>query len=187
LWRTVAPGALRVRIAFAAAPEGAIDLRRRRWRELGALGLSLLAKHVALVECEAAPRAPRAPDCGDLARPVARPLPTNLASSLELPGGSRAELLAHLREVLLAERCSLSPREAGVCAGIILGYTTLGISLNFGISLSTVATHRKRAYRKLGICSQNELFSRYFETVNQKLAANASLVRHAATRAAVPC
>lgn len=107
---------------------------------------------------------------------AAQPLPMKLASaSLQAPSGSRAELLAHLREVLLADPCSLSPREAEVCAGIILGYTTLGISLNFRISLNTVATHRKRAYRKLGICSQNELFSRYFKTVNQKLAANAAV------------
>jgi DNA-binding CsgD family transcriptional regulator len=84
------------------------------------------------------------------------------------PGAARRqEMAAHLRDVLLAEPYALSQREAQVCAGIILGYTTLGISLNFGISMNTVATHRKRAYRKLGICSQNELFSRYFEVVNQ--------------------
>jgi DNA-binding CsgD family transcriptional regulator len=87
---------------------------------------------------------------------------------------NRAQLLAHLRDVLLNEPQHLSPREAEVCAGIILGYTTLGISLNFGISLNTVATHRKRAYRKLGICSQNELFSRYFRVVNSQLAASAT-------------
>jgi len=85
-------------------------------------------------------------------------------------GERRRRLLAHLKEVLLAEPYSLSPREAEVCAGIVLGYTTLGISLNFGISINTVATHRKRAYRKLGVCSQNELFSRYFQLVNQQQA-----------------
>jgi DNA-binding CsgD family transcriptional regulator len=82
----------------------------------------------------------------------------------------RRGMLAHLKEVLLAEPHALSPREAEVCAGIVLGYTTLGISLNFGISINTVATHRKRAYRKLGICSQNELFSRYFQLVNRQQA-----------------
>lgn len=82
----------------------------------------------------------------------------------------RRRMLAHLKDVLLAEPYSLSPREAEVCAGIVLGYTTLGISLNCGISLNTVATHRKRAYRKLGICSQNELFSRYFQLVNRQQA-----------------
>ena len=85
-------------------------------------------------------------------------------------GERRRRMLAHLKQVLLAEPYSLSPREAEVCAGIVLGYTTLGISLNFGISINTVATHRKRAYRKLGVCSQNELFSRYFQLVNQQQA-----------------
>ncbi len=113
-------------------------------------------------------------DVGLRQLPSAEPLPAKRAPPMcEVPSSSRAELLGHLREVLLAETCGLSPREAEVCAGIVLGYTTLGISLNFGISLNTVATHRKRAYRKLGICSQNELFSRYFQTVNEKLAANA--------------
>ena len=82
---------------------------------------------------------------------------------------SRGETLAYLREVLLSEPHLLSPREAEVCAGIILGYTTVGISLNCGISINTVATHRKRAYRKLGISSQNELFSRYFRLVSHRL------------------
>jgi len=82
---------------------------------------------------------------------------------------SRGETLRYLREVLLSEPHLLSPREAEVCAGIILGYTTVGISLNFGFFINTVATHRKRAYRKLGISSQNELFSRYFRLVSHRL------------------
>lgn len=92
------------------------------------------------------------------------------------PGGKalttegRRRMLRHLKDVLLAEPYALSPREAEVCAGIVLGYTTLGISLNFGISINTVATHRKRAYSKLGVCSQNELFSRYFQLVTQQQA-----------------
>lgn len=93
---------------------------------------------------------------------------TLLLSSVDtaLGGDKRRRILLHLRDVLLAEPYTLSPREAEVCAGIVLGYTTLGISLNLGISVNTVATHRKHAYSKLGICSQNELFSRYFELVN---------------------
>lgn len=77
----------------------------------------------------------------------------------------RARALAHLRDVLLRQPQMLSPREAEVCAAIMFGYSTLAISLNCGISVNTVATHRKRAYAKLGICSQNELFSRYFAAV----------------------
>jgi DNA-binding CsgD family transcriptional regulator len=100
--------------------------------------------------------------------------PTPPPGAVDVTVDNRAQLLAHLRDVLLNEPQRLSPREAEVCAGIILGYTTLGISLNFGISLNTVATHRKRAYRKLGICSQNELFSRYFRVVNSQLAGSAT-------------
>ncbi len=79
--------------------------------------------------------------------------------------GQRREAFQHLREILLAEPKKLSPREADVCAAIVLGYSTLAISLNLGISLNTVATHRKRAYGKLGISSQNELFWQYFKNV----------------------
>jgi len=61
--------------------------------------------------------------------------------------------------------CGLTQREADVCAAIALGYTTVGIGLNLGISVNTVATHRKRAYAKLGISCQNELFARYFDSL----------------------
>jgi DNA-binding CsgD family transcriptional regulator len=90
------------------------------------------------------------------------------------PGEQRERTLAYMRDVLLSSRHGLSPREAEVCAGIVLGYTTLAISLNCGISLNTVATHRKRAYAKLGISSQNELFVCYFSTVSQFQASHAA-------------
>lgn len=66
----------------------------------------------------------------------------------------------------------LSPREAEICAMILVGYTTLGISLNLEISINTVATHRKRAYKKLGIATQNELFCKCFEVWDDNLSAN---------------
>jgi len=72
---------------------------------------------------------------------------------------SRARLLAKIRFALLRDAVGLSYREADVCAQIVLGFTALGISLNLDISINTVATHRKRAYAKLGISSQTELFS----------------------------
>lgn len=77
----------------------------------------------------------------------------------------RENSLLHMKKVLLAGPHALSAREAEVCSSIVLGYSTLAISLKCGISSNTVATHRKRAYAKLGISSQNELFSRYFRTV----------------------
>lgn len=94
------------------------------------------------------------------------PFPEELVSPLA-PDEQRERTLAYMRDVLLSSPHGLSPREAEVCAGIVLGYTTLAISLNCGISLNTVATHRKRAYAKLGISSQNELFVCYFSTVSQ--------------------
>src|SRR5690606_4359226 len=56
----------------------------------------------------------------------------------------------------------LSEREAEVCAGIALGMNSEGIGLTLGIKLSTVQTHRKRAYARLGISSQNELLKLLF-------------------------
>jgi len=84
-------------------------------------------------------------------------------SSPSSSAADRPRMLHHLKERLLLEPGKLSAREAEICAGIILGYTTLGLSLNLGISLNTVATHRKRAYTKLRVCSQSELFLRYLE------------------------
>jgi LuxR family transcriptional regulator, activator of tox operons len=51
----------------------------------------------------------------------------------------------------------LSRRELEVCAGISLGMTSEAIALTLGIKLTTVQTHRKRAYARLHISSQNEL------------------------------
>lgn len=100
-------------------------------------------------------------------------LATGRASSMSPK--QRESTLAHLTGVLLAEPYGLTPREASVCAAIILGYTTLGISLRWDVSVNTVATHRKRAYRKLGIRSQNELFSRYFQAADLRSAAASKL------------
>ncbi|EJL27348.1 DNA-binding protein with HTH domain [Caulobacter sp. AP07] len=84
------------------------------------------------------------------------------------PGAAAGKpVLEHLSAVLMAEGHGLTPREAQICASIVLGYRTLAISLNLGISENTICTHRKRAYAKLGISSQNELFSRYFRTVTR--------------------
>ncbi len=52
----------------------------------------------------------------------------------------------------------LTDRERDVCARILLGFTSEAIALDLGIAASSVATYRKRAYSKLGIVSQNELF-----------------------------
>lgn len=87
------------------------------------------------------------------------PEPTSLSPE------RRERMFQDLRASLLKAPGALTQREAEICASIALGYTTLGISLNLGISINTVATHRKRAYAKLGISCQNELFARYFDSV----------------------
>jgi len=53
----------------------------------------------------------------------------------------------------------LTPRELDVCARVLVGYSSEAIALDLGIGESSVATYRKRAYGKLGISSQNELFA----------------------------
>jgi DNA-binding CsgD family transcriptional regulator len=41
----------------------------------------------------------------------------------------------------------------------LLGFSSEAISQALGISLHSTLTYRKRAYERLGISSQNELFS----------------------------
>jgi DNA-binding CsgD family transcriptional regulator len=42
---------------------------------------------------------------------------------------------------------------------ILQGLSSEAIAGQFGISLNSVLTYRRRAYQRLGITSQNELFS----------------------------
>ena len=54
---------------------------------------------------------------------------------------------------------ALTPREQEVCRHILTGFSSEAISQSLGISLHSTLTYRKRAYERLGISSQNELFS----------------------------
>lgn len=54
---------------------------------------------------------------------------------------------------------NLTAREKGVCVRILSGYSSEAISADLGIGLHSTFTYRKRAYEKLGISSQNELFA----------------------------
>jgi DNA-binding CsgD family transcriptional regulator len=90
----------------------------------------------------------------------------------------RADSYNYMRDAFMGEGWGLTPREAEICAGILLGYSTIGLGLNLGISANTVATHRKHAYAKLGIGSQSELFARYLGNSNRRYAQRAELVRH---------
>lgn len=77
----------------------------------------------------------------------------------------RNERFRRIHRILLD--CKLSPREAEICTLILMGHTTCGIGLELNISENTVGTHRKRAYAKLGIATQNELFCRCFDRVDE--------------------
>lgn len=79
-------------------------------------------------------------------------LTTGPAAGPRLP---RPEMVSRL----LARRApTLTHREMAVCSRIVTGYTTEAIALDLGIGVNSVATYRKRAYAKLGICSQHALF-----------------------------
>ena len=54
---------------------------------------------------------------------------------------------------------ALTAREQEIAQMILIGHSSRSISLNLGISLPTVKTHRRNIYRKLQISSQAELFS----------------------------
>ncbi len=64
----------------------------------------------------------------------------------------------------------LTGREREVAERILLGYTSEAIGLDLGIAASSVATYRKRAYEKLGITSQNDLFSLCLAAVDRSSA-----------------
>ncbi len=97
---------------------------------------------------------------------IAPVLPVAQSVQVRIP---HDELLARVRRAIGEENDNLSPREVEICASIVLGYTMVGISLNLGISVNTVATHRKHAYAKLGVSSQNELFARYLTQVENQM------------------
>jgi DNA-binding CsgD family transcriptional regulator len=60
---------------------------------------------------------------------------------------------------------SLSPREMEVCAGIAAGMSSEEIADALGIKLNTVLTHRKHAYARLHIRSQNQLLTLIFSAL----------------------
>ncbi|MDX1429655.1 MAG: helix-turn-helix transcriptional regulator [Rhodothermales bacterium] len=83
-----------------------------------------------------------------------------------VPGKTRASRLQSVYSLLtMREGGKLTAREADVCSRIVLGMSTDGIALDLGVSRNTVATLRKRAYQRLGISSQNELFAICLESL----------------------
>ncbi len=97
-----------------------------------------------------------------------------LADSGAFPDGLRAALVQAsgvLAAAILRDRAirtagagpapaldGLTRRKAEVCRGILAGLSTEAIALSLGVSTNTVLTLRRRAYARLGVCSQAALF-----------------------------
>lgn len=84
--------------------------------------------------------------------------------SLTWDGPDMSVALTSLDEIehcISSEFAIMPRREAEVCSRVIYGISTLGISLELGISTETVMTYRKRAYSRLGIATQRELLLWY--------------------------
>lgn len=69
--------------------------------------------------------------------------------------GSAAAMLARVRRVCPA----LTSREVDVLRGTLEGATAAEIALQMGIKPASVVTYQKRAYARLGISSQRQLFA----------------------------
>lgn len=85
-------------------------------------------------------------------------------SSLLASKDNFLEALTSLNQIELiigSAEGGLTCREKEVCARILYGISTAGIALDLKISEETVATYRNRAYQRLGIGSQRELFLWY--------------------------
>jgi len=90
--------------------------------------------------------------CGILAAAVER--------HISIVEESPVDRAANVTELLqtIPTTAPLSPQEIAVCGLIVAGHSTESIALNLGISPHSVVTYRRRAYAKLMLSSQNELF-----------------------------
>lgn len=82
--------------------------------------------------------------------------------SLDKAGAARPALFeGNLERILksLSPESPLTEREAQVCTLILMGCSSEAIALRLGIAMSSVLTYRRRAYMRLAIVSQNELFA----------------------------
>lgn len=59
----------------------------------------------------------------------------------------------------------LTPRECQVVRLLLRGNSTRGAAAALGIATATAALHRKRAYAKLGVSSQGELFYSFIQSL----------------------
>lgn len=78
---------------------------------------------------------------------------------MQLRSRDRSDRIDAFSARLHAMNGGLTRREREVLARAMLGMTSQGIALDLGVSLSTVLTYRKRAYARLGVSGQAELFA----------------------------
>nr|WP_174822800.1 helix-turn-helix transcriptional regulator [Ruegeria lacuscaerulensis] len=58
----------------------------------------------------------------------------------------------------------LTAREAEIVQMVLKGHSSLSISLELQITISTVKSHRRNAYAKLGVSTQSQLFRAYVDS-----------------------
>lgn len=78
---------------------------------------------------------------------------------MQLRSRDRRDRIDAFSARLHAMNGGLTPREREVLARGLLGMTSQGIALDLGVGVSTVLTYRKRAYARLGVSGQAELFA----------------------------
>lgn len=128
----------------------------------GAFGLSVL---------RAAPHTPFGSDAIDRLGRTADLLVAVLGKHAEMCQ-SRPNVAQSLTALADIEACILAVsdlprREAEVCARILYGLSSVGISLDLSVSEETVKTYRKRAYQRLSIGSERELLTWYLARWNR--------------------
>ena len=77
------------------------------------------------------------------------------------------ELALHVRNAL--ERfgaAELTERESEVIQLVLRGHNTESVATQLGIASATAKLHRRRAYAKLSVGSQGELFFKFLETLD---------------------
>ena len=75
------------------------------------------------------------------------------------PAANRSETLTRFSSRLMRLPNRLTQREIEVCARALIGMSVEATALDLGIRNTSITTYRQRAYHKLGISSQNELFA----------------------------
>jgi DNA-binding CsgD family transcriptional regulator len=70
---------------------------------------------------------------------------------------SRQALIARIEERIARLPTKLTPRQLEVCSRTAIGMTAEGVAIDLGVKTSSVVTHRRRAYERLGIATGFEL------------------------------